>query len=116
MDEDTVGAERVEKEEQLFSMPHTEAGYVLARAWRLPVQIAEPILQHHNPDAATEAPVITAAVALASLMADLRHNKAPSYGNPFDSHQAVLKLLGLSREAAAGIFAETLAAFDARTS
>ncbi|MBN1956635.1 MAG: HDOD domain-containing protein [Desulfuromonadales bacterium] len=44
----------LDAEEQLVGFDHTRAGYELARAWKLPEDFAEVILNHHEPAKADE--------------------------------------------------------------
>ena len=44
----------LDAEERLVGFDHTRAGYELAKAWKLPVELAEVILHHHDPSKADE--------------------------------------------------------------
>lgn len=44
----------LEAEEKIIGIDHTEAGFELAKAWRLPEELAEVILYHHQPAEASE--------------------------------------------------------------
>ncbi len=44
----------LDAEEKLVGFDHTRAGYELAKAWRLPDELAEVILYHHEPAKASE--------------------------------------------------------------
>ncbi len=44
----------LDAEEKLVGFDHTRAGYELARAWKLPEELAEVILHHHEPINAKE--------------------------------------------------------------
>ncbi|SHJ06844.1 HDIG domain-containing protein [Malonomonas rubra DSM 5091] len=59
-------------EEKLVGIPHTVAGYELAKAWQLPNELCEVILHHHKPsEAAEEARALTYAVHLGDNIAML---------------------------------------------
>lgn len=58
------------KEKEAFGFTHADAGAALARKWRLPAQIIEPIRFHHRPDDADDAhQCLVRAVALSFLIA-----------------------------------------------
>jgi HD-like signal output (HDOD) protein len=61
---------RAEAEERLFHLTAPEAGYMLARKWNLPINIAEAIRYHRAPEKAKNARELTHTVALAAMMAD----------------------------------------------
>jgi HD-like signal output (HDOD) protein len=65
-----TGAARIEVEERLFHLTAPEAGYLLARKWNLPPNLAEAIRYQRMPERAKNARELTTTVALAVLMAD----------------------------------------------
>jgi putative nucleotidyltransferase with HDIG domain len=67
-------------EREMFFLPHTEVGYILATTWALPEQFAEAIRFHHNPSLASEAIHMVNLVAVAAAMTDDLGNAAGSIG------------------------------------
>jgi len=61
---------RAEAEQRLFHLTAPEAGYMLARKWNLPLNVAEAIRYHRTPERAKNARELTHNVALAAMMAD----------------------------------------------
>lgn len=55
-------------EQELFSVSHADVGGWLANAWHLPSTLREPILFHHQPGAAQDAPLQTAIVHVADVL------------------------------------------------
>ncbi len=62
------GEALLENELNVLGISHAEAGYHLAIAWGLPIEIAEPIRFHHAPALATEARENVAVTAIAAAM------------------------------------------------
>lgn len=48
------GLDYLDAEEKLVGFDHTRAGYELAKEWKLPDELAEVILHHHDPARASE--------------------------------------------------------------
>lgn len=69
----------MEAEQALFEVTHADVGGWLAAAWHLPTGLREPILYHHRPAAAQEAPLQTAIVHVADVLV-----KGLACGNPGD--------------------------------
>jgi len=69
----------MEAEQELFDVTHADVGGWLAAAWYLPTGLREPILYHHRPVAAQEAPLQTAIVHVADVLV-----KGLACGNPGD--------------------------------
>ena len=65
-----TGPARTEAEERLYHLSAPEAGYLLARVWGLPANIAEAIRYQRAPERAKNARELSTIVALAVLMAD----------------------------------------------
>lgn len=89
-------------ERELYEVSHADVGGWLANAWHLPTALREPIMFHHQPGAAQEAPLQTAVVHIADILV-----KGLACGNPGDdlipplSRQA-WELVGLTDETLAG--------------
>jgi len=64
------GAARAEAEARLYHITAPEAGYMLARCWSLPANVAEAIRYQREPECAKNARELSTTVALAVLMAD----------------------------------------------
>lgn len=94
-----------EIEQELYEISHADVGGWLANAWHLPTALREPIMFHHQPSAAQEAPLQTAVVHVADILV-----KGMACGNPGDdlipplSRQA-WELVGLTDETLAGCIA-----------
>ncbi|MBI4000316.1 MAG: HDOD domain-containing protein [Nitrospira defluvii] len=69
----------IENEQELFEVTHADVGGWLATAWHLPTSLREPILYHHNPTAALDAPLQAAIVHVADVLV-----KGLACGNPGD--------------------------------
>ncbi len=54
-------------ERQELGFDHAELGGALLNAWKLPINIAEPVAAHHSPDAARKFPLEAAVVHLADI-------------------------------------------------
>ncbi len=61
---------RAEAEQRLFHLTAPEAGYMLARKWNLPLNVAEAIRYHRTPERSKNARELTHTIALAAMMAD----------------------------------------------
>ncbi len=64
------GVARTEAEDRLYHLTAPEAGYMLARTWSLPANVAEAIRYQRTPERAKNAKELSTTVALAVLMAD----------------------------------------------
>ncbi|MGZ9159068.1 MAG: HDOD domain-containing protein [Nitrospira sp.] len=102
----------MEAEQELFEVTHADVGGWLATAWHLPTTLREPILCHHKPAAAQEAPLQTAIVHVADVLV-----KGLACGNPGDdlvpplSHQA-WDLVGLDAQSLAQCLAKATEEFQ----
>ena len=74
-----TGRSLMEAEQDLFDVTHADVGGWLATAWHLPTSLREPILHHHKPAAAQDAPLQTAIVHVADILV-----KGLACGNPGD--------------------------------
>lgn len=74
-----TGRSLMEAEQNLFDVTHADVGGWLATAWHLPTSLREPILYHHKPAAAQDAPLQTAIVHVADILV-----KGLACGNPGD--------------------------------
>ncbi len=70
------GTELLELENRLFGTNHAMSGYLLTRKLNLPRGITEPVRYHRDFAQATKSTEITAAVALAAIMADAMENSS----------------------------------------
>ncbi len=66
------GRTGIEAEQEVFGFTHMEAGAWLAEAWKLPVELTDPITFHHDPAGAKEKPMETSIVHLADILAKSR--------------------------------------------
>lgn len=55
-------------EQARLGFNHAAAGGALLRKWKIPVNIAEPVACHHNPDAADQFPLEAAAIHVADII------------------------------------------------
>ncbi len=107
IDQDLMGQELCVMEEKTLGIGHPEAGHILAVHWQMPDEISEPIRFHHRPELAKVHTDLTAMVALATVMSDAyMKDSAPAEGM-FDSHGAVLGMLGLNANQAVDAYAAT---------
>jgi len=95
-------------EENLIGLSHTEAGYLLAAHWGLPIEIAEPIRFHHRPDLAVDAKENVAIVSIATYMARTLGNTLDDNRPLLEALQVPLSMLGLDQEAAEAMLDEYL--------
>lgn len=72
MDLCETGKTGIEAEKEIMGFTHMEAGTWLAEAWKLPVELTDPITFHHDPAAAGERPMETSIVHLADILAKAR--------------------------------------------
>lgn len=105
---DLVASELLRAEEDVFGLPHPEAGYLMARRWRLPEAIVNPIRYHHKPEAAQGSRDLVAIVALAAAMADAFERKEPP-ADRAKRRQPFLEYLGFEESAALDIYESTAA-------
>lgn len=102
----------MENEQELFDVTHADVGGWLATAWHLPTSLREPILYHHKPGMAHDAPLQTAIVHVADVLV-----KGLACGNPGDdlvpplSRQA-WDLVGLDAQSLAHCLAKAAEEFQ----
>lgn len=95
----------LEVEQELYDVSHADVGGWLADAWHLPITLREPILFHHQPGAAQDAPLQTAVVHVADILV-----KGMACGNSGDDlvpplSRPAWELVGLTDETLAGCIA-----------
>jgi HD-like signal output (HDOD) protein len=84
------GRTLVEAERQVLGMSHSEISARMLASWKVPASITETVRHHHEPDQASEHPVMTATLCLAEALSALLYRKrgldwpAPTFG-----HQAL---------------------------
>jgi putative nucleotidyltransferase with HDIG domain len=66
------GKTGIEAEEMILGFNHMEAGTWLAEAWKLPLELTDPITFHHDPAGARDRPLETSIVHLADILARAR--------------------------------------------
>lgn len=103
---DLDGEALINAEESAIGLSHTEAGYVLADHWGLPLDIVEPIRFHHKPELATSAKEATAIVAIAGVMARTPGDNVEAWRGAIESLKGAFDVLGIDTENAEAIFEE----------
>jgi len=85
-------------EREVLGFDHTHVGLWLAEAWKLPEQLTEPLRWHHQPEASRKAPLATAVVHFADILA--RGYGHGDGGDPWvpPLDRAALKALGLDSQ------------------
>ena len=99
-----TGDSLVEEELRIVGLTHTEAGYQLADIWGLPMEIAEPIRFHHQPEFAEVAPAHVAVVSLAESWTRTCTLKRSSKEEILESTKPVLDMLSIDSETASSAF------------
>ena len=66
------GLTGLEAEKEVLGFTHMEAGTWLAEAWKLPLELTDPITFHHHPGSAKARPMETSIVHLADILARAR--------------------------------------------
>lgn len=105
------GPARMKAERLRFGLTHPEAGFLVARNWRLPPAIAQAIRLHQSPEQAAEAGGVAAVVALAARMAELHSGDKGIDG--FEGCEDLLKVLGMPQKAASDVYKNTTTMFEA---
>lgn len=100
------GQELMLAEEREIGLSHTEAGYVLADHWSLPIDIVEPIRFHHKPELADAAKEATAIVAIAEVMARTPGDNVEAWREAIQSLAQPMQVLGIDVENAEAMFQE----------
>jgi len=103
---DLQGQELMAAEEGAIGLSHTEAGYVLADHWGLPLDIVEPIRFHHKPELASEAKEATAIVAIAEVMARTPGDNVEAWREAIQFLASPMRELGVDVENAEAMFQE----------
>lgn len=103
---DLEGCDLQAAEESEIGISHTEAGYVLADHWGLPIDIIEPIRFHHKPELAGAAKEATAIVAIAEVMARTPGDNVDAWKGAIQSIAMPLSVLGIDTENAEAMFQE----------
>jgi len=103
---DLEGCELQAAEESEIGISHTEAGYVLADHWGLPIDIIEPIRFHHKPELAGAAKEATAIVSIAEVMARTPGGDVEAWRGAIQSLALPLGILGIDTENAEAMFEE----------
>lgn len=98
------GPARAELEMRVYHVTSTEAGYMLARKWNLPANLAEAIRFHREPERVRSAHELTNIIALAVTMADAFERDAALN---LDRAEALYSALKLSRSEAISIFQDS---------
>ena len=101
-----LGKELVQAEERLLGISHPEAGYELAKHWKLPTEIAETIRFHHRPLDAREAREHVAIVALADRMVHASGDTVEENRWVFEGQQPIFDIIGLDFENAEAMLAD----------
>jgi HD-like signal output (HDOD) protein len=104
---DLAGPARNDLEMRVYHLTSTEAGYMLARKWNLPPNLADAVRFHREPDRARNARELTLIVALAVSMADAFER---DIAFNLDRAEELYSALKLSRSETVRIFQETRAA------
>lgn len=83
----SLGRTLVEAEHQVLGMSHSEISARMLASWMLPSNIVETVRHHHDPDNASEHPVLTATLCLAEALSALLYRDrgldwpAPTFGH-----------------------------------
>lgn len=99
-------------EERIAGMSHTNAGYVLAVAWGLPVSVAEAIRCHHQPEQAASAKETVAAIAIANALIQADEPGAEANEHLLDGCDTPLSLLGMDRRTALSLLDDYFPALE----
>ena len=99
-----TGLKLLVQEAELVGMPHSTAGYELARHWRLPEEFAESIRFHHFPERARGFSDFAAVVSIANVMADRARIATVMQESDLSDCRGAMKLLNLEAAAILNIF------------
>jgi HD-like signal output (HDOD) protein len=103
---DASGTELLIQENEIVGMPHTLAGYELARLWHLPEEFAEGIRSHHFPEQAQNSSDFAAIVSIGNVMAERILKSAEMDDEALDDCRAAMRMLGLEEQALRTLFDE----------
>lgn len=101
-----VGEDLIRAEQEHIGLTHAEAGYELAINWNLPIEIAEPIRFHHDPEFGTEVPENVAIVSLAEFWTRTSTLAESSKEDILEESAASVLLAGMNLESASQAFDE----------
>ncbi len=107
-DVDTRGIGLLIQENELVGMPHSVAGYELAKHWHLPVEFAEAIRSHHFPEQAQNSSDFSAVVSIGNVMADRAMKSGAMDDESLDECRVAMKMIGLEEQALRSIFDDYL--------
>lgn len=91
------GFDLVKREAEVYSLPHTECGYLLAKKWGLPPIVLDAIRFHHSPRMSSEFTESTYVAAVAAALTDVQFRGAASSDEAFKEHHDLFQKLGLKR-------------------
>jgi HD-like signal output (HDOD) protein len=95
---ETKGMNYLDAEMEVLGMTHEQVGFFLLDRWNFPREISDPILSHHNPDASTASPVLSAVVNLADYITNrLKLTTAP-WDNEVKLSTFAMQKFNLERE------------------
>ena len=95
---ETKGMNYLDAEMEVLGMTHEQVGFFLLDRWNFPREISDPILSHHNPDASTSSPVLSAVVNLADYITNrLKLTTAP-WDNEVKLSAFAMQKFNLERE------------------
>jgi len=95
---ETKGMNYLDAEMEVLGMTHEQVGFFLLDRWNFPREISDPILSHHNPDASTTSPVLSAVVNLADYITNrLKLTTAP-WDNEVKLSTFAMQKFNLERE------------------
>jgi HD-like signal output (HDOD) protein len=107
-----AGLELIAAEEETLGISHPEAGYILARNWGLPTELAAAVRFHANPEAASEARSVVETVALVADVLISHVRGSEEIVEFADRNTARIGGLGLSKEGFVSIIDGTKAVID----
>ena len=95
---ETKNMNYLDAEMEVLGMTHEQVGFFLLDRWNFPREISDPILSHHNPDASTTSPVLSAVVNLADYITNrLKLTTAP-WDNEVKLSMFAMQKFNLERE------------------
>lgn len=95
INQDVPYPELLAAEEETLGLSHAEAGYLLAKHWNLPPELAVPIRFHHSPELATEVRETVEIIALGAAIADCIGVGAKTVRATLNQHAERIDRLGL---------------------